>query len=181
MSFLAFQYLTFFAKENAKQNERQNLTRIMESGTCVFYSNSPFLFFFSSTRLTFTVKLLQNTPPWFTWKMTMWKMYLFTNMFPVWEHLYSWFLWQRCHSWMNTTKRNLEGALHCKWAPNVCTKFLSILCAQRLWRSQDCTSATVPSLCLERAVCLKGYEMKERSLLLSFYCKRNLQNYHLRT
>lgn len=79
-------------------------------------------------------------------------------MLPVRERLYSWFLWQRYHSWMNITKRNLESTFHCKSAPNVLTKFLSILCVQRLWRSHDYTSATVASLCLERAVCLEGYE-----------------------
>ena len=102
-------------------------------------------------------------------------------MLPVCIHLYSWFLWQRHHSWMNVTERNLECTFHCKSALNVLSKFLLILCVQRLWRWQDYTSATDASLCLERAVCLRGYEVQERqSLLLCFYCKRNLQNYQLR-
>lgn len=68
-------------------------------------------------------------------------------MLPVCAHLYRWFLWQKYHSWMNVTERNLECTFHCKSAPNVLTKFILILCVQRLWSPQDYTSATKASLC----------------------------------
>lgn len=155
----------FFVKEDTKQNERQNLTRVMESEPCM--SSIPTARFFClhidiPSEITAKYSTLTYMKNDHVKSVPFYHAY----MLPVCKHMYSWFLRQRYHSSVNITKRNLECAPHCKSAPNVLTKFFSILCVQRLLRSQDYTSATVASLCLERAVCLEGYEMKERQSVI---------------